>query len=55
MLSLQNKEGILKAVREEPTYLQRKHIRIISALSTELLKAKKAWDDILKALKVNNS
>jgi hypothetical protein len=52
MPKLENKESILKVVREkcQLTY-KGKHLRITSDLSAQILKARKAWGNVIQALK----
>jgi hypothetical protein len=55
MPRLQNKERILKAIREKHQFTYNcKFIRITSDLLTKTLKSRKAWNDICQALKANN-
>jgi hypothetical protein len=55
MPNLENKERILKASREKcPLTYKGKHVRITSDLSAQTLKAKKAWSNIIQALRENN-
>jgi hypothetical protein len=44
----------LKAVREEKTTYKGKPIKITADLSTETLKARRAWSDVFQALNENN-
>jgi hypothetical protein len=41
-------------MRKGPRHLQRKLIRITSDISAEILKVRKVWDDLFKALRANN-
>jgi hypothetical protein len=55
MLRLQNKERILKIVKEKCQLIYKGKLRrIISVLSAESLKARKAYDEIFQVLKANN-
>jgi hypothetical protein len=52
---LENKERVLKASREKHQLTQKgKHIRITSDLSTQTLKARKAYSNAIQALKKKN-
>jgi hypothetical protein len=55
MTTIENKERILKVSREKCQLTYKcKHIRITSDLSALTLKARKAWSNIIQALKENN-
>jgi hypothetical protein len=55
-LSIQNKEGILKAAKEkrQVTY-KSKPIRVTADFSSQTLNARKSWKDIIQTLKERNS
>jgi hypothetical protein len=53
--STENREIILKAVREIKTVTYKgKHIKITADLSTETLKARRAWSEAFQELNENN-
>jgi hypothetical protein len=53
--SAENRERILKAVRETKQIAYKSiPIQITAGSSTETLKAKRAWNKVFQALKVNN-
>ena len=52
MLNVQNKERILKVVREKGQVAYKgRPIRIIPDFSTETLKSRKSWEDVLQTLR----
>jgi hypothetical protein len=54
-LSTQNKERILKAVKEKRQVISKgKPIRIIADFSTQTLNTGRSWKDIIQALKESN-
>jgi hypothetical protein len=53
-ISTDNRERILKAVREKKITYKGKPIKITADFSTETLKAKRAWREVLKAVNENN-
>jgi hypothetical protein len=52
--STENRERILKAVREKKVTYKGKPIKITADFSTETLKARRAWGEVFKALNENN-
>jgi hypothetical protein len=53
--STENRERILKAVKEKKQITYKgKPIKIRADFSTEILKARRAWGEIFRALKENN-
>ena len=52
---IKHKEQILKAAREKQQIVHKRiPIRITADLSTEILQARREWQDILKVVKENN-
>jgi dissimilatory sulfite reductase (desulfoviridin) alpha/beta subunit len=55
MLKLGNKGRILKALREKCQLIHNaKNVKVNSNLSVQTLKAKKAWRNVIHALRKNN-
>jgi hypothetical protein len=52
--STENKERILKAVRERKKKYKGKPIKITAAFSTETLKARREWSEVFQAPNKNN-
>jgi hypothetical protein len=52
--STENRERILKAIREKKTTQKGKPIKITEDFSTENLKARRAWSEVFQALNENN-
>jgi hypothetical protein len=51
----ENREGILKAIREKKQITYKgKPIKITADFSTETLKARRAWSEVIQALNENN-
>ena len=54
-MKIKHKEQILKAAREKQHIAHKEiHIRMIADLSTETLRVKREWQEILKLMKENN-
>jgi tRNA A37 threonylcarbamoyladenosine dehydratase len=53
-LSTQNKERILKPVREKHQNTYKNKSIIVTDFSTENLKTRRAWSEVFHALKENN-
>jgi EAL domain-containing protein (putative c-di-GMP-specific phosphodiesterase class I) len=54
-LKLQNEQRILKGARKKCQFTHKgKHMRISSDLSAQTLKTKKAWNNIIQALRDHN-
>jgi hypothetical protein len=54
MPNLENKERITESFKRKMQTCIHKHIRITSDLSTQTLKVRKAWSNIIQALRENN-
>jgi hypothetical protein len=52
--SIQNRDRILKAVREKKLTYKGKPIKITADFSTETLKSRRAWSEVFQVLNENN-